>query len=62
MITLETIQNQVYALHLSTEQDEEIKELIETAYRLGLENGYDEAGRNYIPIIQELMSSLVETK
>ena len=62
MITLDGIKDQVYALHLSTEQDEEIKELIETAYRLGLETGYDEAGRNYTPIILDLMSSLVETK
>jgi hypothetical protein len=62
MITLDIIKDQVYALHLSTEQDEEIKDMIETAYRLGCENGYDEAGRNYTPIIQELMRELVERK
>jgi hypothetical protein len=60
MITLDTLQDSVYALHLTTEQDEEIMDIIETAYRLGCENGYDEAGRNYQPIIDKLMSSVVE--
>jgi len=60
MITLDTLKDQVYALHLSTEQDEEVKDLIETAYRLGWENGYDDAGRNYTPIVEKLMSELAE--
>jgi hypothetical protein len=58
MITLDTLKDRVYPLHLSTEQDEEIKDIIETAYRLGWENGYDEAGRNYTPIIEKLMTSV----
>ena len=62
MITLDTIKDQVYALHLSTEQDEEIMDIIETAYRLGLENGYDDAGRNYTPIVEKLMRELAERK
>ena len=56
MITLDTLKDRVYPLHLSTEQDEEIKDIIETAYRLGWENGYDEAGLNYQPVIDKLMS------
>jgi len=57
-ITKEQLNNRVYPLHLSTEQDEEIKDIIETAYRLGWENGYDEAGRNYTLIIEKLMTSV----
>lgn len=60
MITLDTLKDSVYALHLTTEEDEEVKDMIETAYRLGWENGYDEAGRNYQPIIEKLMTSVVE--
>ena len=36
--------------------NEEIKDIIETAYRLGCENGYDQAGINYQPIIDKLMT------
>ena len=59
MITLDTLKDSVYALHLTTEQNEEIKDIIETAYRLGCENGYDQAGINYQSIIDKLMSSVV---
>lgn len=62
MITLDTLKDSVYTLHLTTEQDEEIKEIIETAYRLGCENGYDEAQSNFTPIILQLIDSIVETK
>ena len=56
MITLNTLKDRVYPLHLSTEQDEEIKDIIETAYRLGWENGYDEAKSRFLSIIQKLMN------
>ena len=56
MITLDTLKDRVYPLHLSTEQDEEIKDIIETTYRLGWENGYDEAKSRFLPIIQKLMN------
>lgn len=62
MITLDTLRDSVYALHLTTEQDEQIMEIIETAYRLGCENGYDDAKSNFTPIILQLMDSVVETK
>ena len=62
MITLDTLKNSVYALHLTTEQDEEIKDMIETAYRLGFENGYDEAKENFTLIILDLMSSVENLK
>lgn len=42
MITLDTLKDSVYSLHLTIEQDEQILEIIETAYRLGCENGYVE--------------------
>jgi len=53
------LQKRVYALHLTTEQNEEVEDIIETYYSLGWENGYDQAGRNYQPIILKLMSSVV---
>ena len=62
MITLDTLKNSVYALHLTTEQDEEIKDIIETAYRLGFENGYDEAQNNFMPIILDLMNCVENQK
>lgn len=54
MITLDTLKDRVYPLHLSTEQDEEIKDIIETAYRIGWENGHDETIKNYTPIIDTM--------
>ena len=42
MITLDTLKDSVYALHLTIEQDEEIMNIIETAYILGLKKGYIE--------------------
>jgi hypothetical protein len=56
MITLDTLKDSVYSLHLTIEQDEQVMDIIETAYRLGCENGYDEAGINYQRIIDKLMS------
>ena len=53
------LQKRVYALHLTTEQNEEVEDIIETYYSLGWENGYDQAGINYQPIIDKLMSSVV---
>jgi hypothetical protein len=55
MITLDTLKTKAYGL-LTSENDEQILEIIETAYRLGWENGYDEAGLNYQPVIDKLMS------
>ena len=57
MITLDTLKTKAYGL-LTSENDEQILEIIETAYRLGWENGYDEAGRNYTLIIEKLMTSV----
>jgi hypothetical protein len=62
MITLDTLKDSVYALHLTIEQDEQVMDIVETAYRLGCENGYDEAGRMYAPIIDKLMTSVEELK
>lgn len=62
VITLETLKAEVYSLHLSSEQEEKVMDIIETAYRIGDENGYDIAGRNYTPIILELMTHLQNEK
>ncbi len=37
------IQKEVYFIYLTPEEDEQVMELIEKAYRLGWEEGYDEA-------------------
>jgi hypothetical protein len=40
---LEDIKNKVYAIHLPyTEEDEQVKQLIEEAYRLGLQDCWDD--------------------
>ena len=61
MITLDTLKTKAYGL-LTSETDEQILEIIETAYRLGFENGYDEAKENFTLIILDLMSSVENLK
>ena len=56
MITLDTLKDSVYALHLTTEQKEQVIDIIETAYSLGGEVGYDKAQNNFMPIILDLMN------
>ena len=61
MITLDTLKTKAYGL-LTSENDEQILEIIETAYLLGWENGYDEAKSNFTPIILELMNLVEKNK
>ena len=62
MITLDTLKDSVNALHLTTEQKEQVIDIIETAYALGGEVGYDKAQKNFMPIILDLMSSVEALK
>ena len=61
MITLDTLKTKAYGL-LTSENDEQILEIIETAYRLGSEDGYDKAKENFTPIILELMNLVEKNK
>ena len=47
MITLDTLKDSIDALHLTTEQKEQVIDIIETAYALGSEVGYDKAFQLY---------------
>ena len=58
MITLDTLKDRVYDLHLTEEQKEQVIDIIDTAYALGGEVGYDTATRNFLPKILELMGSV----
>jgi flagellar biosynthesis/type III secretory pathway protein FliH len=50
-LTLNDIKNEVWAIHLPyMEEDEQVMELIEKAYRLGWEDGYDEAKSKFATI------------
>jgi hypothetical protein len=59
-IQLKDIQDEVFALHLSnTELEEQVMELIEKAFALGLEEGYDEAQLLYDLKLTAIYTKLV---
>lgn len=62
-LKLNDIKNKVWAIHLPyPEEDEQVMELIEKAYRLGWEEGYDEAKSKfatvYSPEVLEVINKI----
>ena len=58
-LKLNDIKNEVWAIHLPyPEEDEQVMELIEKAYRLGWEEGYDEAKSKFTAIYTSIINQI----
>ena len=59
MIQLEDIKKEVYSIHLPTvEDDERVMELIEKAFALGWEIGYDYSKTEFTKIFMNFQTAL----